>query len=129
MVCDVQLRLPHLHVVFILLHQHTWRRHHAFQSGQVVTSRAQDWSCLRLFHGGRTEAARQHGRYVGSALFVQAEVKSDDWNASWRHQANGALSDNPIAIVNPFHTCGTSWLSGSVPDVQASDRGFDPRPR
>ena len=36
------------------------------------------------------------GRYVDSALFVQAEVKSDDWNASWRHQANGALSDNPI---------------------------------
>ena len=36
------------------------------------------------------------GRYVDSALFVQAEVKSDDWNASWRHQTNGALSDNPI---------------------------------
>ena len=37
------------------------------------------------------------GRYVDSALFVQAEVKSDDWNASWRHQTNGALSDKPIA--------------------------------
>ena len=36
------------------------------------------------------------GRYVDSALFVQAEVKADDWNASWRHQTNGALSDNPI---------------------------------
>ena len=68
------------------------------RSGRYVTLRAQDWSRLRLFHGGRTEAARQHGRYVGSALFVKAEVKSDDWNASWHHQANGALSDNPIAV-------------------------------
>ena len=66
-----------------------WVRHTDCVANEVVT---------KLTHVAAPPCVPviRSGRYVDSALFVQAEVKSDDWNASWRHQTNGALSDNPI---------------------------------